>query len=242
MLDCNNVLRLIQAVAPEALVAGGLVRDHLLGRPIKDVDVFVSTKDDAEWDELLEELLDGPLRGGQTRFRCGATYKQWKMRPEVVGVIEIATHHDPRPINIIGLNTPNFGPAAVCGQFDFGICRVAYDGKQIYKTPEFEYDAANEYMSLLRCDNENDFKRAQKRFERLSQKYPGWALNIITNAPGVRPADIIFPKAAERKKAGKCVTCESDIYEGGFRNRLSQREYEISGMCQECQDSVFGWD
>ena len=27
-----------------------------------------------------------------------------------------------------------------------------------------------------------------------------------------------------------------------FRNELSAREYRISGMCQSCQDSVFGAD
>ena len=27
---------------------------------------------------------------------------------------------------------------------------------------------------------------------------------------------------------------------GKFRDALSQKEYRISGLCQECQDSVFG--
>jgi hypothetical protein len=40
--------------------------------------------------------------------------------------------------------------------------------------------------------------------------------------------------------ARKCCTCEGDAEE--FRNRLSEREYAISGMCQKCQDSVFGVD
>jgi hypothetical protein len=39
---------------------------------------------------------------------------------------------------------------------------------------------------------------------------------------------------------GKCPTCKGDI--GEFRDRLSQREFQISGMCQKCQDSVFGGD
>ena len=26
----------------------------------------------------------------------------------------------------------------------------------------------------------------------------------------------------------------------GFRDKLSQREYSISGLCQRCQDTVFG--
>jgi hypothetical protein len=37
-----------------------------------------------------------------------------------------------------------------------------------------------------------------------------------------------------------CVTCGGQV--GEFRNDLSRKEYTISGMCQECQDSVFGVD
>ena len=36
----------------------------------------------------------------------------------------------------------------------------------------------------------------------------------------------------------KCVTCSKDAIE--FEDRLSRREYLISGMCQKCQNSVFG--
>lgn len=37
----------------------------------------------------------------------------------------------------------------------------------------------------------------------------------------------------------RCVTCDTvDPVE--FRDDLSRREYTISGMCQMCQDKVFG--
>jgi hypothetical protein len=35
-----------------------------------------------------------------------------------------------------------------------------------------------------------------------------------------------------------CVTCGESV--GEFRDPLSRKEYGISGMCQKCQDSVFG--
>lgn len=37
---------------------------------------------------------------------------------------------------------------------------------------------------------------------------------------------------------GVCVTCNENAYE--FKDALSKREYEISGMCQVCQDKTFG--
>jgi hypothetical protein len=35
-----------------------------------------------------------------------------------------------------------------------------------------------------------------------------------------------------------CVLCQGDA--STFRDRLSCREFGISGMCQGCQDKVFG--
>jgi len=40
--------------------------------------------------------------------------------------------------------------------------------------------------------------------------------------------------------AGMCPTCQNEVKE--FRNALSLKEFGISGMCQACQDSVFGPD
>jgi hypothetical protein len=37
---------------------------------------------------------------------------------------------------------------------------------------------------------------------------------------------------------GLCPCCQKEI--GKFKNTKSVREYEISGMCQKCQDKTFG--
>ena len=41
---------------------------------------------------------------------------------------------------------------------------------------------------------------------------------------------------------GLCPTCSKPIKEDEFRDELSKREFKISGMCQECQDKIFGKD
>jgi len=38
--------------------------------------------------------------------------------------------------------------------------------------------------------------------------------------------------------ARECPMCGGDCAE--FRDDLSRREFEISGMCQTCQDKIFG--
>tara|TARA_R110000824_G_scaffold180869_1_gene361400 strand:+ start:548 stop:778 length:231 start_codon:yes stop_codon:yes gene_type:complete len=35
-----------------------------------------------------------------------------------------------------------------------------------------------------------------------------------------------------------CATCKGEA--SSFRDALSKKEYTISGMCQSCQDSIFG--
>ena len=56
-----------------------------------------------------------------------------------------------------------------------------------------------------------------------------------------RPAFSIFPEAADRVMAGECVTCRSlHIRNLDFRDDLSRQDYSITGMCQKCQDSVYG--
>jgi hypothetical protein len=40
--------------------------------------------------------------------------------------------------------------------------------------------------------------------------------------------------------AGKCPVCKQPIT--GFRNEDSEKEFRVSGMCQDCQDKTFGTD
>jgi hypothetical protein len=46
----------------------------------------------------------------------------------------------------------------------------------------------------------------------------------------------------ESIRSNKCVFGDPPHDASKFRNDISQKEYRISGLCQECQDSVFGKD
>jgi hypothetical protein len=47
-----------------------------------------------------------------------------------------------------------------------------------------------------------------------------------------------FGEHIKRIKGGRCPICDKKIE--GFRDSLSLKEYNISGLCQECQDNIFG--
>jgi uncharacterized CHY-type Zn-finger protein len=44
----------------------------------------------------------------------------------------------------------------------------------------------------------------------------------------------------EAKEKKICVFCGEVIKMEDFKNQLSIKEYEISGLCQKCQDDTFG--
>lgn len=47
-----------------------------------------------------------------------------------------------------------------------------------------------------------------------------------------------FPGTKAAIAEHKCPLCKKAI--GPFRDILSHKEYSISGLCQDCQDSIFG--
>jgi hypothetical protein len=51
-----------------------------------------------------------------------------------------------------------------------------------------------------------------------------------------------FPEYVDNRMQGKCVFCSKPIDIGDFRDELSLKEFHISGICQKCQDEVFGKD
>lgn len=49
-----------------------------------------------------------------------------------------------------------------------------------------------------------------------------------------------FSKEVKKVKEGLCPTCGKKIDCSDFRDSISKREFKISGMCQKCQDEIFG--
>lgn len=60
---------------------------------------------------------------------------------------------------------------------------------------------------------------------------------IIAENYAKNPVAKIFPGNVEKIKNAICVFCGNEIE--GFKNAISKKEYEISGLCQNCQDKVF---
>lgn len=44
----------------------------------------------------------------------------------------------------------------------------------------------------------------------------------------------------QNRADGVCAVCRGPVSLDSFRDELSKREFRISGLCQVCQDDVFG--
>ena len=61
------------------------------------------------------------------------------------------------------------------------------------------------------------------------------------NTPDLnKPAFKVFTEQAKSIKLGNCPFCKKPVLESDFKDALSKKEYSISGLCQKCQDSIFG--
>lgn len=49
-----------------------------------------------------------------------------------------------------------------------------------------------------------------------------------------------YGKQVEAKNNGICPQCNAKVDPSSFRDEVSAREFKISGLCQACQDEVFG--
>jgi len=49
-----------------------------------------------------------------------------------------------------------------------------------------------------------------------------------------------FKEQIELVRQNCCPLCGLPIDKDSFRDSLSQKEFEISGICQKCQDKTFG--
>ena len=49
-----------------------------------------------------------------------------------------------------------------------------------------------------------------------------------------------FADEVKLVEGSQCPFCKQAVSNDSFRDELSKREFRISGLCQVCQDSMFG--
>jgi hypothetical protein len=170
--DWADTLALIQTKFPEAVIAGGALRDTIMQKPVSDIDIFVKAQ--GAYTEAHLKTLFGD---GVEMVSKEWTTQYGEHLPELDSVWDIkrrdGQHH---PFQIIALNM-DVTPDTTVARFDFGICRVAHNGKQLLITDAFASDADNHTFTALRVHNKGSTWDRYYRFTEKGAKYDGWKLS-----------------------------------------------------------------
>lgn len=161
----SMILRTIQAIEPSALIAGGCLRDLILGKEVKDIDIFIPSSDLGAIKRELDKIsyVRGLLMEDQEEYK-GSSF--------ILASIDY-TGKGP-PLNLILVNDITTIP----NNFDFGLNQISYRGDTIISTEAFNEDLQQQTFTLKWCENQERFDRCVRRFRRLWQKYPGYKLVI----------------------------------------------------------------
>ncbi len=176
-----------------AVVAGGYVRDSLLGVPFKDIDIFVPAKNFGNFASKISSL--------QRHLLLDIVYEDWddneykELSPNYLSKIDATFFPDKGSLDIdfVGYQLPDdedFGEKLV-SEFNLGIDRVYSDKDGLVITKEFYTDYYYSQATLLTSNPDNSmthYNRSYKKFLRLQEKYPEFWFNTekykIVENPG----------------------------------------------------------
>jgi len=167
-------------------------------------------------DVFLRNVDHSDLAHPYTKALVPPGVAEYACRSDMHGVWDITAPIHGFSVQLILADFTNLTDLA--GTFDLGFSRITFDGQDIYYHPDFVKDSAKQQIVIRRKDDNGTISRSLRRVARISQKYIGWE---VPDVP-------------------KCPCCKGIITP--FRNTISLKEYGISGLCQSCQDSVFGLD
>lgn len=161
----NDVLEEVKFLLPYPVITGGFIRDSILGKKPKDIDVFFNyCSDDDYLDEVFDELNATKLEG--------ATYMPQDEISSIWDSLSFET-----PVQYIMLQSGVVLEERI-RQFDFGFCQCWYNGKELYTTEAFDKDVAEGTMTLTFCEDKVQYDRSMRRAERFKEKYPDRKLVI----------------------------------------------------------------
>ena len=153
---------------PNAVIAGGAVRDYLLGYEPKDIDVFVDST--REHLAAAKPRLEAFGFTDITLLTDATTCQYTDWQPDLKGVLDM--QFGGRQVQIIARRFSSM--AELAGQFDLAICQSIYFPGGIFSTPEAKADRQNKTLTRTRYGTDEAYSATMERVERFKAKYEGF--------------------------------------------------------------------
>lgn len=157
---------ILKQFPPQAIIAGGAVRDFLLGVEPKDIDVFIPNTPPEQPSRISFEAFGCPSdRYGL--FRIDGIYERQAEYEALnnICLVSTGTLHGYR-VDAIEL-TDVITPLELVQTFDFGINQCWFDSVT-HITGNMIHDSQNQVVTLYHTDR---MDRSLKRFERFNERH-----------------------------------------------------------------------
>jgi hypothetical protein len=226
----KKVLSDLQTVHPSAILAGGCLRDTICDAPVKDVDIFISDVgaiDTQDVAKKIAKLFDVEVVGANTAIIKGDYIRlEHDFKEKKAGLAAKYRKVDPRYIN----QETNTAQAALQSyitliydmkyngmlyqlifvemdpvpfvemDFDFGLCKVYFDGNELTITDEFWYDYENKQLTISGHHTASQILHTMTVHRpNITKKYPGW--KVVVEDVRLRTEDEM-PPSYKRIAAG----------------------------------------
>ena len=168
--DALAMVDILSMLGIRGHIAGGFLRDlHHRVEP-KDIDIFISGDVDKQRVKTVFE----------TAGYAGTTVVQPQLCEylsfcDVQYVMEF-TKTGARPIQVIVLKE-GMRFEDIINRLDLGLCQIGIDGVgDLYYSDAYWQDEMAQTFTIIRKEHPRDILRSTKRYNRIAQRYPGWAL------------------------------------------------------------------
>jgi hypothetical protein len=199
-----EVLRILQKhYNSSAVIAGGAVRDMLMGKPFRDVDVFYQ-RGHEQWKSLakvVEYTLPNVLQFGPEDYvdiqnnKPDNPYKEGGADIlQVDSLIYRGVEYQLIEVNLPAIDMMH-------QQFDVNFNKVLYDGEKLLTTLEFTFDKDHQIFSI------NPANWTQKNLDRvLETRVPALQIKYPTFKPVVDEQGLEEMKKKEEERKAKAKT------------------------------------
>lgn len=164
----QQLLKQIQTVTPEAILAGGYLRDLDHKVQPKDIDIFVSAIHSLFELQRLCDVADWRYNEVTESAECDDTISN-QIHWTVEGIEQ--------EVNVLAC-ARDIIPVERFSRFDFGLCQIMFDGAVLITTPAYQLDKINKTFTLMRYTNSKAHENSIQRFVRFKWRYPEHKLII----------------------------------------------------------------
>lgn len=178
--DVLTKFKSINPVFKDAMIAGGFVRDHILGGRFSDIDIYYPTETSTT-EDAIDEILGNKYYDADLVFHSVAGEDHHYKKIEGLIVVINFKFKGSIPVQVMAYKVEDKDTfkEKVLESFDFNICKLYFDGDKTYVSKEAEEDIKYSRATLVKAKDFDNYTKSLSRFERWRVKYPSLALRNL---------------------------------------------------------------